>query len=80
MVTKKNRSIENAVDKRTEFAEKFRKNCNAQGIQIHSTLSETKASFNERKIRSLKNPLHLHGKLWVHVKSQFPAKWHNVKF
>ena len=51
---KKNRSIENAVDKRTEFAEEFRKNCNAQGIQIHSTLSETKASFNERKIRSLK--------------------------
>ena len=46
------------VDKGTEVAGEFRKLCTAGGKQIYSTLSETKAAFAERTIRSLKNILH----------------------
>ena len=42
------------VDKGTEFAGEFKKLCKAEGIQIYSTMSETKAAFAERTIRSLK--------------------------
>ena len=46
------------VDKGTEFAGEFKKLCKAEGLQIYSIMSETKAAFAERTIRSLKNILY----------------------
>ena len=45
MITKKDRPSKISVDKWTEFAGEFNKLCNAQGTQISSKLSETKAAF-----------------------------------
>ena len=42
MITKKNRPEKIWVDKRTEFAGAFEKFCTAEGIQVYSTMSETK--------------------------------------
>ena len=45
------------IDKGTEFAGEFKKLCKAEGIQIiqiYSIMSETKAAFAKRTIRSLK--------------------------
>ena len=58
MITKKNRPKKIWVDKGTEFAEAFKKFCAAEGIQLYSTMSETKAAFAERTLRSLKNILY----------------------
>ena len=58
MITKKNRPKKLWVDKGTEFPGTFKKFCAAEGIQIYSTMSETKAAFAERTIRSLKNILY----------------------
>ena len=58
MITKRNRPKKIWVDKRTEFARAFKKFCTAEGIQVYSTMSETKAAFAERTIRSLKNILY----------------------
>ena len=58
MITKQNRPKNIWVDKGTEFAGAFEKFCAAEGIQVYSTLSETKAVFAERTIRSLKNILY----------------------
>ena len=55
MITKRNRPKKIWVDKGTDFAGEFKKFCAAEGIQVYSTLSETKAAFAERTIRSLKN-------------------------
>ena len=55
MIKKRNRPKKIWVDKRTEFAGAFKRICTAEGIQVYSTLSETKAAFAERTIRSLKN-------------------------
>ena len=55
MITKRNRPKKIWVDKGTEFAGAFKKFCDAEGIQVYSTMSETKAGFAERTIRSLKN-------------------------
>ena len=60
MITKKNRPKKIWVDKGTEFAGAFKKFCAAEGIQVYSTMSETKAAFAERTIRSLKNILYLY--------------------
>ena len=46
------------MDKGTKFAGEFEKLCKAEGIQIYSTMSETKVAFAERTIRSLKNILY----------------------
>ena len=54
MITKKNRPKMIWVDKGTEFAGAFKKFCAAEGIQVYSTMSEIKAAFAERTIRSLK--------------------------
>ena len=54
MITKRNRPKKIWVDKGTEFAGAFKKFCAAEGIQVYSTMSETKAAFAERTIRSLK--------------------------
>ena len=51
------------------------KNCKAEGMQIYSTMSETKAEFAERTIRSLKNILHRYmednGYKYSHKLTQF---------
>ena len=59
----------------TEFAGEFKKLCKAEGIQFYSTLSETKAAFAERTIRSLKNILYRYmednGYKYIHKLNQF---------
>ena len=55
MITMKNRPKKIWVDKETEFAGAFKKFYGADEIQVYSTLSETKAAFAERTIRSMKN-------------------------
>ena len=63
------------VDKWTEFAGAFKKFCAAEGIQVYSTISETKAAFAERTIRSLKNILYRYmedfGYMYIHKLPQF---------
>ena len=58
LITKTNRTKKISVDKGTEIAGAFKKFCTAEGIQVYSTMSETKAAFAERTIRSLKNLLY----------------------
>ena len=58
MITKRNRTKKIWVDNGTEFAGVFKKFCAGEGIQVYSTMSETKAAFAERTIRSLKNILY----------------------
>ena len=58
MITKKNRPKKNWADKGTLFAGEFERLCKAEGTQIYPTMSETKAAFAERTIRSLKNILY----------------------
>ena len=55
MITKRNRPKKIWVDRGTEFTGAFKKFCTAEGLQVYSTMSETKAAFAERTIRSLKN-------------------------
>ena len=57
MTTRRNRPKKIWVDKGTEFAGAFKKFCAAERRQVYSTMSETKAVFAERTIRSLKNIL-----------------------
>ena len=63
------------VDKGTEFAGEFKKLCQAEGIQIYSTMSETMAALAERTIRSLKNILYRYmednGYKYIHKMNQF---------
>ena len=75
MVTKKNRPRKICVDKGTDLAGEFKKLCKAEAIQIYSTISETKAAFAERTIRSLKNILYRYmednGYKYIHKLTQF---------
>ena len=75
MITKKNRPKKIWVDKETEFAGAFKKFCVAEGIQVYSTMSETKAAFADRTIRSLKNILYRYmedyGYKYIHKLPQF---------
>ena len=75
MITKRNRPKKIWVDKGTEFAGAFRKFCAAEGVQVYSTMSETKAAFAERTIRSLKNILYRYmedfGYKYIHKLPQF---------
>ena len=77
MITKENRPKKIWVDKGTEFAGAFKKFCAAEGIQVYSTMSETKAAFAERTIRSLKNILYRYmedfGYKYIHKLPQFIA-------
>ena len=57
MITKTNRPKKIWVYKGTEFAGAFKMFCTSEGLQVYSTMSETKAAFAERTIRSLKNIL-----------------------
>ena len=58
IITKMSRPKNIWVDKGMEVAGAFKKFCTAEGIQVYSTKSETKAAFDERTIRSLKNILY----------------------
>ena len=75
MITKKNRPNKFWVDKGTEVAGEFKKLCKAEGIKIYSIMSETKAAFAERTIRSLKNIFYRYmediGYKYIHKLSQF---------
>ena len=75
MITKKNRPKKIWVDKGTEFAGEFKKLSKAERIQIYSTMSETKAAFAERTIRSLKKILYRYmehnGDKYIHKLTQF---------
>ena len=75
MVTKKNRPKKIWVDQGTEFAGDSKKFSVAEGIHVYSTMSETKATFAERTIRSLKNILYRYmeeyGYKYNHKLSQF---------
>ena len=75
MITKKSRPKKTWVDKGTEFAGEFKKLCKAEGLKIHSTICETKATFAERTIQSLKNILYRymedHGYKYIHKLTQF---------
>ena len=74
VITKTNRPIKFWVDKGTEFAGEFKKLCKAEEIHIYSTMSETKAAFAERTMRSLKKKiLPLHGRQWIQVHSQIDS-------
>ena len=77
MITKRNRPKKFWVDKGTEFAGAFKKFCTAEGIQVYSTMSETKAAFAERTIRSLKNILYRYmkdvGYKYIHKLPHFIA-------
>ena len=59
-ITKKNRPKKVWSDNGTEFDGEFEELCQAERIQIYSTMSETKAAFAGRTIRSLKNILYLY--------------------
>ena len=58
MITKKNQPKKISVHKGTEIAGAFKKFCAAEGRRVYSTMSETKAVFAERTIRSIKNILY----------------------
>ena len=75
MITKRNRPKKIWVDKGTEFAGAFKTFCTAKGIQVHSTMSETKRAFAEHTIRSLKINLYRYmedfGYRCIHKPHQF---------
>ena len=74
MITNKNRPKELGQQEK-QICRRFFKNSQLKGIQIYSTLSETKAAFAERTIRSLKNKLYRYldyfGYKYIHELFQF---------
>ena len=77
VITNRNRRKMIWVDKGTECAGAFKKFCAAEGIHFYSTMSETKAAFAERTIRSLKNVLYQYMEVYgyknIHKLRQFIA-------
>ena len=75
MIKKRSRPKTFRVDKGIEFAENLKKLCKTEGVQIYSTMSDTKAAFVERTIRSLKNILYRdmedYGYKYIHNLPQF---------
>ena len=75
MITKKSRPEKIWADKGIEFAGAFETFCAAEQIQVYSSLSETKAAFAERTIRSLKNILYRYvedfGYKYIHKLPEF---------
>ena len=57
MITKKNPPKKIFIEKGTKFAGEFKNLCKAEGIQIYSAMSDTKAAFAERTLPFLKNEL-----------------------
>ena len=76
-ITKKNRPRKSWVDQGSEIAGDFLNFCSAKGIENYPTMSETKAAFAERTIRSLKNFFNRYmadyGYKYVHKLPQFIA-------
>ena len=73
MITNNNRPKMIWVDKGTEFAGAFKKFCTAEGMQVYSTMSDTKAAFAERTILSLKNILYRYMEdLWNYLNLSLP--------
>ena len=74
MITKKNRPKKISFDKATVFDREFNKLYKAEGIQVYPTMSETKAAFAERTIRSLESILYRYmegyGYKYIHELSQ----------
>ena len=58
MNTKKNRPKKIWVKQGTEFAGEFEMFCSPEGMEIYSTMNETKAAFEERLLRPLKQVLY----------------------
>ena len=58
MITKKNRPKKFWVDQGTEVAGEFKNFCPAEGVELYSTMSETKTAFAKRTIHSNKNVLY----------------------
>ena len=83
MITKKNRPEKIWVDKGTEFVGAFKKFCAAEEIQVYSTMSETKAAFAERTIRSVKNILYRYMEdfafKYIHKLPQFITTLHSIR-
>ena len=77
MITRKNRPKKIWANQGTEVAGEFKKFCSAEGTKYYSTMSETKAEFAERTIRSLKNILYRfledYGYKYIHKIPQFIA-------
>ena len=75
MITKRNRPKKFWVDKGTKFVGSFKQICTAEGIQVYSTMIETKAAFAEGTIPSLKNVLYRYmedfGYNYIHKLPQF---------
>ena len=75
MITKMHRPTKVWVDKWTEFAGAFKKFCAADGIQVYSSLSDTKAAFADRTIPSLKKFFYRYieeyGYKYIHKVPQF---------
>ena len=75
MITERKRPKKIWLDKGTEFAGAFKKFSAADWIHVYSTMSETKAAFAERTIRSLKKILYRckedHGYKSIHKLPQF---------
>ena len=81
MITKSNRPKHIWVEKGTELVGALKKFCAAEGIQVYSTMSETKAAFAERTIRSLKNVLYrymaAYGHKYIHKLPHFITTLHS---
>ena len=79
----KNRPKKIWVNKGTEVAGALRKFCAAEGIQVYSTMSETKADFAERTIRSLENVLYRYmedfGYKYIHKLPQFITTLNSIR-
>ena len=75
VITKKNHRKKIWDGKGTEFAGEFEEICKAEGIKCYFTMSETKAAYAERTIRSLKNIVNRYmednGYKYIHKLTQF---------
>ena len=75
MITKKNRPKKFGLTREQNFLESLKNYCKAEGIQIYSTMSKTKAAIAERTIRSLKNIPYRYmqdnGYKYIHKLTQF---------
>ena len=81
MITEKNRPKKCWAGQGIEFVAEFKTFCSAEGIQTYSTMSEMKAAFAERTIRSLKSILYrymkYYGYKYNHKLPEFIATWNS---
>ena len=77
-ITKKNVPEKPWVDKGTKLAGEFKILYRAEGIQIFSTMSETKSALAERTKRSLKKDFTVTWKTGIQVRSQIDSIRYNT--